>query len=198
MRIGRTHPGGSLFGWRGLLLVLAALLLGAGIGWALNGLILANGPDPAPARSIPPTRTAQDGHLTFLVQSFACGLTAVQGTHAEGQPSGQFCQLRVRVDNHDPDFHDYVSASQRLAGVPSGDKPDSFAMAVRRQPDNVHIGGHNAIEVELWYDIPLKSRPVGLAVSGDSDPSGFRGDGPSLHKPGGVLITMTPEDRTPR
>jgi hypothetical protein len=148
--------------------------------------------------SAPPTRTAQDGHLTFLVQSFGCGLTAVSGTHSEGQPEGQFCQLRLRVDNHDPAFHDYVTAQQRLAGVPSGGRPDSFAMAVRRQPDTIRIGGHNAIEVELWFDVPRTAKPTGLTVSGDSDPSGFRGDGPSLHKAGGVLIRATPEDRTPR
>ncbi|WP_163568438.1 DUF4352 domain-containing protein [Fodinicola feengrottensis] len=149
-------------------------------------------PSPSPAQS------AQDGHLTFLVLSFGCGLTAASGTHAEGQPDGQFCEVRLRVDNHDPDFHTYESKIQLLAGVPSGSKPDFFAMAIRRQLDTVQIGGHDAIEVELWYDIPKTARPTGLHLSGDNDPVGFRGDGPSLHKPGGVLVRMGPEDRSPK
>ncbi|WP_163513419.1 hypothetical protein [Fodinicola acaciae] len=190
----------GLLSWRGALLVLAALILGGAVGWALNDLIPTANADPSGSPRPTPSRAATDGHLTFTLEAFGCGLTAVQGTHSEGEPTaGAFCRLRLRVDNHDPDFHDYVYANQRLTGVPAANaKPDAFAMAVRRQVDRITIGGHSAVEVELWFDIPKTAKPTGLLVSGDNDPSGFRGDGPSLHKPGGVSLRATPADLSPR
>lgn len=189
-------------GWRGALLVLAALVLGGAVGWALNGLIQAASAEPGEASNASPSTslTAKDGHLTFTVESFGCGLTAVQGTHAEGEPTaGAFCQVRLRVDNHNPDFHEYAYTDQRIAGVPAPNaRPDSFAMAVRRQVERIKIGGHAAAVVELWFDIPKAAKPIGLRLSGDNDPSGFRGDGPSLHAPGGVLLRVAPADLSPK
>lgn len=184
--------------------LVAVLVLGVGGGWILRGAqtgppgTAATGRSPSPSVGRPMTRPVVDGHLTFSVLEFGCGLVAVSGTHSEGRPEGEFCQVRLRVDNHDPAFHDYVARSQTIAGVAAPrNRPDPFAMAVRRQPEKVRIGGHNAVEVELWYDIAPRSDVQGLKLSGDRDPIGFRGEGVAPHTPGGVLVRLPPTDETP-
>lgn len=186
---------------QGAALVLA-LVVGGVVGWLLHGSGTDSGsaaPTPTPGTSgHPMAKPVVDGHFTFTVLTFGCGLTAVQGTHAEGQPDGQYCNVRLRVDNHDPAFHDYVTKEQTVAGVTgSVARPDFFAMAVRRQPDRIRIGGHNAVEVELWYDVPKDAHVTGIKLSGDRDPIGFRGEGVVPHKPGGVLVRLLPTDETP-
>lgn len=102
------------------------------------------------------------GHLSFTLLALRYGITAVAGGHSDAPPDGQFCSARLRVDNPDPEFHTYVAGSQRLEGV-SGRRGrlDTFAMAVRRQSDEVRIGGHDLIEVELWFDVPLGATVAG-------------------------------------
>lgn len=152
------------------------------------------GPDPSPALAPTPTPTSvKDGHLTFTLLALRCGLTAVAGSHSEGVPDGQFCSARLRVDNHDPEFHTYVARSQRLEGVVGRrGRADTFAMAVRRQSDEVKIGGHVLIEVELWFDVPLGATVTGLRVEGDRDVTGFMSRTVVPHAPNGVLLPMTP------
>ncbi|WP_327316715.1 hypothetical protein [Streptomyces sp. NBC_01235] len=150
-------------------------------------------PTPSATATQAPSRPYKDGHLTFTLLFLRCGLNAVAGSHSEGQPEGRFCWARLRVDNQDPVFHTYVAKSQRLAGVPGRPgQPDTFAMAVRRQHDSVEIGGHDLIEVELWYDVPRDAKVSGLRVSGDRDPAGYMNTSPAPYAPGGVLIAMKP------
>jgi hypothetical protein len=140
-----------------------------------------------------PSRPHRDGHLTFTLLALRCGLTAVAGSHSEAQPDGQFCSARLRVDNQDPNFHTFVAAQQRLEGVTGPRaRPDAFAMAVRRQHEEVEIGGHDLVEVELWYDVPRDARVTGLRVTGDRDPSGYLSTRPADHAPDGVLIREEP------
>lgn len=133
------------------------------------------------------------GHLSFTLLALRYGITAVAGGHSDAPPDGQFCSARLRVDNPDPEFHTYVAGSQRLEGV-SGrrGRPDTFAMAVRRQSDEVRIGGHDLIEVELWFDVPLGATVAGLRVEGDRDVTGFMSRSIVPHAPNGVLLPMTP------
>ena len=86
-----------------------------------------------------------------------------------------------------------IARSQRLEGV-SGrrGRPDTFAMAVRRQSDDVQIGGHDLIEVELWFDVPLGATVTGLRVEGDRDVTGFMSRSIVPHAPNGVLLPMIP------
>ncbi|MGW7209305.1 DUF4352 domain-containing protein [Streptomyces sp. NPDC054837] len=168
--------------------VLALLLL-TGCGGGDSG-----GSTPSSASpSQSPSRAYKDGHLTFTVLSLRCGITGVTGSHADAPPQGQFCAARLRVENRDPNYHVYESARQHLAGV-SGDRarPDSFAMAVRRQSDTVKLGGHTLMEVELWYDVPKDAKATGLRVSGDNDPSSFTSTKPIGRAPNGVLVPMKP------
>jgi len=125
--------------------------------------------------------------------SLRCGILGVTGTHSEAPPEGEFCALRLRVANPDPAFHTFVAARQRLAGVePPRDAPSGFAMAVRRQHDQVELGGQNVLEVELWYDVPKGAPVSGVRLSGDSDPEGFQSDQTVAHAPDGVLVPLTP------
>lgn len=149
------------------------------------------GPTSTPTATTPaPTK---DGHLEFTLLTLRCGLTAVAGSHSEGVPEGQFCSARLRVTNADPEFHAYVARAQRLEGVTGRrSRADTFAMAVRRQSDDVHIGGHDLIEVELWFDVPLDAMVTGLRVEGDRDVTGFMSRSIVPHAPDGVLLPMTP------
>ncbi|MFD9006483.1 hypothetical protein ACFV0T_37000 [Streptomyces sp. NPDC059582] len=163
---------------------------------ALAGCDAGGGSPAAPSPSTAsqrPSRAYQDGHLTFTLLSLRCDLTAVAGSHSEGQPDGRFCAVRLRVENRSPEFHTYVVARQRLAGVAGRrGRTDTFAMAVRRQHDQVEIGGHDLIEVELWYDVPRDAKVTGVRVSGDRDPAGFMNSAPVKHAADGVLIPMKP------
>ncbi|MCH0562925.1 MULTISPECIES: DUF4352 domain-containing protein [unclassified Streptomyces] len=149
---------------------------------------------PVPARASPAaSRPVGDGHFVFTVLSLRCGLPAVTGTHSEAQPDGQFCSVRLRVRNADPGFHTYVAARQRLQdadGTRTG--PDPFAMAVRRQHETVEVGGHDLIEVEVWYDVPGDARITGVRVSGDRDPAGYLSSETVAYDPQGVLVPGVP------
>lgn len=151
------------------------------------------GPHVSPSPSQPPSSPRQDGHLVFTLLTLRCGLAAVTGTHSEAEADGQFCAARLRISNPDAEFHTFTGMDQQLEGV-SGrrGRPDSFAMAVRRQHDSVEIGGHDLIEVELWYDVPRGAHVTGLRVRGDRDPAGWMATTPAAHAPDGVLIRMPP------
>ncbi|MFF9814375.1 hypothetical protein [Streptomyces sp. NPDC014006] len=189
VRAGRTTPTYPLIA----VVRAAALVLAAAVG-AAGCEATAGAPPSASAR---PSHRApgehRDGHLVFTVLALRCGLTAVAGTHSEAQPDGQFCTARLRVRNADPAFHTYVAAQQRLVNADGAlARPDSFAMAVRRQHERVEIGGHDLIEIEVWYDVPKRARVTGLRVTGDRDPDGYLSGATVPHAPDGVFVPMTP------
>ncbi|PWI16972.1 hypothetical protein DI272_24490 [Streptomyces sp. Act143] len=171
-----------------LALPLTALLLAATAGCG----------DDGDASGGTAQKSHKDGHLTFTLLSLQCGITGVTGSHADAPPAGQFCAARLRVANNDPNYHTYESARQRVAGV-TGDRsrPDSFAMAVRRQSEKVRLGGHTLMEVELWYDVPKGAKVTGLKVSGDNDPTSFTSTKPIGRAPNGVFVPMTPASPGP-
>ncbi|MQA05136.1 MAG: hypothetical protein GEV07_21225 [Streptosporangiales bacterium] len=68
---------------------------------------------------------------------------------------------------------------------------------MRRQPDLIRIGGHNAIEVELWYDVPKNAAVTGLRLSGDRDPVAYQSDDVVPHRMGGVHVRLEPADESP-
>ncbi|MEX3100596.1 MULTISPECIES: hypothetical protein [unclassified Streptomyces] len=151
-------------------------------------------PDATPsAATQSPSRPHQDGHLVFTVLSLRCGIPGVTGSHSDALPDGQFCSARLRVDNPSADFHTYAVKDQRLEGVTGrAARPDSFAMAVRRQHESIALGGHSLVEVELWYDVPRDAKVTGLRVTGDRDPASWMATTPAAHAPDGLLIPMKP------
>ncbi|MBP5938015.1 hypothetical protein [Streptomyces acidiscabies] len=149
-------------------------------------------PNATPSPQLP-SRPHQDGHLVFTVLSLRCGILGVTGTHSDAMPDGQFCAARLRVDNPSGDFHPYAVKDQRLEGATGrAARPDSFAMAVRRQHESISIGGHSLVEVELWYDVPRDAKITGLRVTGDRDPASWMATTPAAHAPDGLLIPMKP------
>lgn len=140
-----------------------------------------------------PPHTVKDGHLTFTVLELRCGVAGVTGSHGEGQPEGQFCRSRLRVLNDDPEPHTYVAKRQLLAYGSGDATPDPFAMAVRRQLDEVKIGARNVVELEVWWDIPAQAQVEGIKVGGDRDPTGYQNSSPVPYVPGGALIPIRPE-----
>lgn len=140
-----------------------------------------------------PPHTVKDGHLTFTVLELRCGVAGVVGSHGEGQPEGQFCRSRLRVRNDDPEPHTYVAKRQLLVYGSGEARPDSFAMAVRRQLDEVAIGARNLVELEVWWDISIQAQVEGVKVSGDRDPMGYQNASPVPYVPGGALIEIRPE-----
>lgn len=189
VRTGRTTPTYPLIP----VVRAGALVLAAAVG--VLGCDTAGGAPPhaSASPSQRASRDYRDGHLVFTVLSLRCGLTAVAGTHSEAQPDGQYCTARLRVRNADPAFHTYVAAEQRLVSADGARaRPDSFAMAVRRQHERVEIGGHDLIEIEVWYDVPRHARVTGLRVSGDRDADGYLSGEPVRHAPDGVYVPMTP------
>lgn len=144
-----------------------------------------------PTAAAPPA--VKDGHFTFTVLLLQCGLTAVSGSHSEGPPEGQFCKTRLRVLNEDAESHVYVARRQLLAGVTGRSAaPASFPMAVRRQLDEVPVGGHDLIEVEVWFDVPKDAHVTGVRVGGDRDRLGFMDSSTVPYVRGGALIPVTP------
>jgi hypothetical protein len=172
------------------LLLTAPLLTACGGGGSAKAAHTASA-TPTPSTTPSPTNGILDGHLRFTVLSLTCGIPGVTGTHSEAEPSnGQYCEAKLRVVNTDPDYHQYLPQKQRLEGVTSpDDEPDGFAMAVRRQIlDPITVQGSDAIEVELWYDVPADAHVVGLRVQGDADAAGFLDNTPVKHSADGVVI----------
>jgi hypothetical protein len=175
------------------LVLTASLGLGGCSRAGAGGSTRHTGSGTASAASSRPAPSVKDGHLTFTLLSLRCGLGAVAGTHSEGTPEGQYCQGRLRVLNADPESHTYLARRQLIAGVDAAHaKPSSFAMAVRRQLDEVPIGGHDLIEVEVWYDVPKGAHVTGLRVGGDRDQMGFMDTSIVPYAKGGAFLPMTP------
>jgi hypothetical protein len=179
---------------------LAALVLASAL--ALTGCT--GGGKSHPAATTPtakpsqipqaPSKPVKDGHFTFTLLSLECGIAGVTGTHSEATPDGQFCTAILRIHNDDQDFHAYVTKEQRLEGVAEPrNRPDAFAMGVRRQNPDEKVGGSDLMEVELWFDVPKDAVVTGLRVQGDRDAAGFLDSTPVAHAPDGVFIAMTPK-----
>ncbi|MFP5283427.1 MAG: hypothetical protein ACLGIF_08265 [Actinomycetes bacterium] len=183
---------------RGMVAVLAGA---AGMVASLGGCVVgppagsSSSPSSSSSRSATPLppHSIKDGHLTFTVLELECALTAVFGSHAEGMPEGRFCRSRLRVVNDHSEAHTYVTARQRLVYGGGEAKPDPFAMAVRRQLDEVPIGARSLVELEVWWDVPVQARVEGIKVGGDRDPVGFHNDSPVPYVPGGALIPVRPK-----
>lgn len=110
------------------------------------------------------------GHFAVRLLSARCGVDAITGTHAEFLPLRPLCRVGVRVRSLDATFHTFVPAEQRLVmrdGVLVAQSPD--ATRIKRQPDAVEFGSHEAVELDLWFEPPLRDAPRAVRLSGDRD-----------------------------
>jgi hypothetical protein len=183
---------------RWVLLVAAAvglLAVGAGLGF-LGGRLSAPAGQSAD-RAIRPGEKAQHaaavryGNLTFRPTGLTCGLHWAFGTHAELEARGQFCRLAVVVTNIDSGFHDVGTDGQRLVDAGGRTYPPSFdVMRAKRQPDSITIGARDAVELDLWFDVPLGARIDAARMVGDEDPSGIDGVVNTPRPAGGARVGL--------
>lgn len=179
---------------------LGALLLAAGaVGWVLR-------PEPAPAapadtaaRVVLPrpkgtpvvTTPRRDANLLLRPLSYECGQPSVFGTHAELDADGAYCRVDVEVVNAGVEEHHLHTQDQHLVlGDGSRLDVDPSAMAVRRQGDDVVLGGHQRRWLELWFDVPAGATAAAVAMAGDADPPAYLATAPAARTPGGVLFPL--------
>lgn len=110
------------------------------------------------------------GHLVIQALAARCGITSITGTHAEYTPQRPLCQVRIRVSFNDADYHGFDPFAQRL--VLSGGAelaPASDIMNIKRQPRALSLGGHSALELDLWFEPPTGAKATAVRVVGDHD-----------------------------
>ena len=110
------------------------------------------------------------GHLVVQALAARCGITSITGTHAEYTPQRPLCQVRIRVSFNDADYHPFDPFAQRLV-LTGGTElaPASDIMNIKRQPQVLSLGGHSALELDLWFEPPIGAKATGLRVVGDRD-----------------------------
>ncbi len=159
------------------LLAAAAVVAGAA------GLLAAAGCSSTPAGPAPhatratevaprPTVTPPDatcGRLEIRVLGVQGGRPVIVGTHAEWPSrAGQFVRVRVSATNLDGTFHTFHALRSPIidAGGTST-LPNRQAMLIKRQNEDVSLGGENQARFDLWYDLPPTARPVRLVLLQD-------------------------------
>jgi hypothetical protein len=135
------------------------------------------------------------GHFAVRLLAGRCGITFLTGTHAEFEPKNPLCRIRERVESTDASYHGFSTSRQRLllrdgtAVAPSAD-----AMHIKRQPDAVTVGGHDVVELDVYFEPPPGSAPQTLRFYGDTD------TGKSVAAPGppSVDLPLTGLAQSPR
>lgn len=123
-----------------------------------------------PGEFVLPAAEAVSGHFSVRLLVGQCGITFLTGTHAEFEPKNPLCRIHERVQSRDASYHSFRTSAQRLvlrdgtAVAPSVD-----AMQIKRQPDAVTVGGHDVIELDVYFEPPPGSAPVALRFYGDTD-----------------------------
>jgi hypothetical protein len=175
---------------------VALLAVGGGLGF-LGGRLSApagRSSDRAvrPQEKVQHADAVRYGNLTFRPTGLTCGLHWAFGTHAELEAKGQYCRLGVVVENVDSTFHDLVTTKQRLVdSAATGYAPSFDVMRAKRQPDSITIGARDAVEIDLWFDVPAKARIDAARLVGDDDPSGIDAVVNTPRPSGGARVALT-------
>lgn len=155
------------------LVAAAALLAAAGCtasraAPAATGTASASASTEAPRPTVtPPDATC--GRLELRIVDVTGGRQVIVGTHAEWpSAAGQFVRVRVYATNLDGTFHTFHT---RISPVVDGDgtrtPPDLNAIRIKRQNEDVVLGGENQAEFDLWYDLPTTAKPATLLLYQD-------------------------------
>jgi hypothetical protein len=103
--------------------------------------------------------TAGTGPVSVAVIGLRPHAPYLVGTHAEFDPKGEFCRLRVAVQNDAPTFQTITLADMLLVTADgTAHRPDLQAMLIKRQPDEITLGAQGRVEFDLWYDVPVGSK----------------------------------------
>lgn len=108
---------------------------------------------------------ATGSQATVTVLGLRTDLPTLVGTHAEWPAKGEYCRLRVGLDNGSTTFREF--GTERLLLV-TGDgrthQPDYDAMNIARQPKVATVPAQGRLEMDLWYDVPAGSTVRALRV----------------------------------
>jgi hypothetical protein len=110
------------------------------------------------------------GHFSVRLVLGRCGITFLTGTHAEFEPQNPLCRIHERVASRDASYHSFSTSEQRLV-LRDGTTvaPSIDAMQIKRQPDVVTVGGHDVVELDVYFE-PSPGRAVdALRFYGDTD-----------------------------
>jgi hypothetical protein len=125
------------------------------------------------------------GHFSVRLLLGRCGITFLTGTHAEFEPKNPLCRVHERIESRDASYHSFSTLKQRLilrGGATVA--PSIDAMNIKRQPDIVNVGGHDVIEMDVYFEPPPASVLEALRFYGDTD------TGKSVAPPGPPYVDL--------
>jgi hypothetical protein len=110
------------------------------------------------------------GHFAVRLLIGRCGITFLTGTHAEFEPKNPLCRIRERVQSQDASYHSFSTSRQQLV-LRDGTTvaPSLDAMRIKRQPDAVSVGGHDVVELDVYFEPPPGHGLQALRFYGDTD-----------------------------
>jgi hypothetical protein len=157
-------------------LTVLALAAAAGCSSGSDGSAAAPSPNASPTylqapRTARPfetplaTASATGPEVSVDVVGLRVHLVSIIGTHAEWLPKGEYERVRVALDNGMSRFRSF--STDRLLLVDANGKtykPDYDAMNIARQPRTATVPAQGRLEMDLWYDLPVKSVVRALRV----------------------------------
>jgi hypothetical protein len=151
--------------------VMAALLTSCSSTTGTDGAAPTSTPTQTPRR---PTVTPPDpdcGRLELQVLGVQGGRQVIVGTHAEWQSkAGQFVRVRIYATNLDGTFHTFhLLQGPVIDADATSTLPDRQAMLIKRQSEDVVLGGENQARFDIWFDLPTTAHPVRLMLRQDLD-----------------------------
>jgi hypothetical protein len=111
------------------------------------------------------TATATGPQVSVSVVGLRTHLVSIIGTHAEWLPRGEYERVRIALDNGMSTFRSF--STERLLLVDADGKtykPDYDAMNIARQPKVATVPAEGRLEMDLWFDLPVKSIVRALGV----------------------------------
>jgi hypothetical protein len=158
------------------LAALAALALAAGCSSGSDGAAAAPSSSASPTyvqapRTARPfetplaTASATAPQVSVDVVGLRVHLLSIIGTHAEWLPRGEYERVRVALDNGMATFRSFAVERMLLVDAKGTTyKPDYDAMNIARQPKIAVVPAQGRLEMDLWYDLPVKSVVRALRV----------------------------------
>jgi hypothetical protein len=112
-----------------------------------------------------PTASATGPQVTVSVIGLRVHLLSIIGTHAEWLPRGEYERVRVALDNGMSTFRTFDTQKMLLVDANGKTyKPDYDAMNIARQPKIATVPAEGRLEMDLWFDLPVKSVVRALRV----------------------------------
>jgi hypothetical protein len=111
------------------------------------------------------TASATGPQVAVDVIGLRTHLVSIIGTHAEWLPKGEYERVRVALDNGLSTFRTFATDRMLLVDATGRTyKPDYDAMNIARQPQIATVPAGGRLELDLWFDLPVKSVVRALRV----------------------------------